>query len=170
MKIITSKLTGSDNTKYLVEYCDADNFDDLPVDRVKQAYGVCFFEGKLLIGFGGMKKSWGLVGGSVEEGETYEQTLIREIKEESNTEVLSFLPIGYQKVTNIDNGKVIYQLRYVCKVKPYGEFVIDGGDGMSEKGITEIKFIDPADYKKYFDWGEIGERIIKRAEELLEQI
>jgi len=33
--------------------------------------------------------------------------------------------------------------------------------------VTEIKLIDPKDYKQYFDWGEIGERIIERALELL---
>jgi len=26
-----------------------------------------------------------------------------------------------------------------------------------------LKLIDPADYKEYFDWGEVGERIMERA-------
>ncbi len=29
--------------------------------------------------------------------------------------------------------------------------------------------IDPKEYKKYFDWGEIGDRIINRAVELKNQ-
>ena len=29
--------------------------------------------------------------------------------------------------------------------------------------ITELKLIDPADYKKYFDWGKIGDHIMQRA-------
>lgn len=29
--------------------------------------------------------------------------------------------------------------------------------------VTEIKLIDPKDYKKYFDWGKIGDRIMERA-------
>jgi hypothetical protein len=33
-------------------------------------------------------------------------------------------------------------------------------------GVTEIKLIEPAEYRKYFDWGEIGERIVSRAMEL----
>jgi len=36
--------------------------------------------------------------------------------------------------------------------------------------VSENKIINPADYKKYFDWGEIGERIIKRATELKESL
>ena len=161
--VIKTKLLGSNGVEYIVEYFDANSFDSLPEDKLSQSYGVCFYEDKLVIGFGGMKKGWGLIGGSIEDWETAEDALHREIKEESNMEILSFLPIGYQKVTDKKGGKVFYQLRYVCKVRPFGEFVIDGGDSESGKGITEIKLINPKDYKKYFDWGEIGDRIIERA-------
>jgi hypothetical protein len=74
-------------------------------------------------------------------------------------EVLNYAPIGYQEV-HFDE-KIFNQLRYVCKVKPYGAFESDP-DG----SITQIKLIDPKDYKQYFDWGEIGDRIINRAIEL----
>lgn len=187
---IQSKFKGADGIDYLVEYSDADTFDHLDYDRCKQCYGVCFVKNgnvtsdlheddqtnstysidTLVIGFGGKKKGWGLIGGSIEKGETFEQTLGREIIEESNMEILSFLPIGYQKVTVESTGKFFFQLRYVCIVRPLGEFKIDGGDGLSEKGITEIKQIDPLKYKEYFDWGEIGERIIQRAIELKSRI
>jgi len=163
---ITQDYKGSNDVDYVCEYSDSDSFEHLPHDLVKQTYGVCFFEDKLVIGFGGPKNGWGLIGGSVEEGESLEETLRREIKEESNMKITSFLPIGYQKVTDTRDQKFFYQLRYVCKVTPYGEFTIDGGDGVTEKAITEIKLIDPNDYKQYFDWGEIGDRIIKRAIEL----
>jgi NUDIX domain len=169
---ISSNLKGADGIEYLVEYSDADSFEHLDKDRCKQCYGVCFIEdiNKLVIGFGGKKKGWGLIGGSIEPEETFEQTLRREIIEESNMEILSFSPIGYQKVTIVSTGKFFFQLRYACIVRPLGEFVIDGGDGMSEKGITEIKLIDPATYKEYFDWGEIGDRIIQRGLELKEKL
>ncbi len=80
-------------------------------------------------------------------------------------EVLGFLPIGYQKVINPKNQSFIYQLRFVCTVRPYGPFISDPGES-----IKEIKLIDPADYKKYFDWGEIGESIISRALKLRDKI
>ncbi|MFA5652233.1 MAG: NUDIX domain-containing protein [Candidatus Paceibacterota bacterium] len=168
--LFTNKKSESNGQVYDCEYFDSVDFNQLPQDRIKQAYGVCFCDDKMIIGYGGLKKGWGLIGGSLEKEETYEQALVREIKEESNTEVLSFIPIGYQKITNIENGKIIYQLRFVCKVKPYGEFIIDGGDGMTEKGITEIKLIDPNNYKEYFDWGEIGDYIIKKAIKLKPQL
>jgi len=72
---------------------------------------------------------------------------------------LSLVPIGYQKVDF--EGKIFNQLRYVCMVEPYGDFISDP-DG----SITEIKLIDPKDYKQYFDWGAIGDRIMERALEL----
>ena len=142
-----------------VVYHDADSFDKVDPKKTTQAYGVCFYEDKIVIGFGGKKKNWGLVGGTIENGETFVDTLKREIIEESNMEVLELLPIGYQEVINGGNYKI--QLRYVCLVKPLGPFVKDPGGS-----IAAIKLINPKDYKKYFNWGEVGERIMERALEL----
>ena len=102
-----------------------------------------------------------MIGGTIEPGETFEQTLKREIQEESNMEVLNFMPIGYQKVTDTRDNSFVYQLRYACTTRPYGPFVSDPAGS-----ITEIKLIDPKKYRDYFDWGKIGERIISRALEL----
>lgn len=155
---ITEEYTGKSGVRYIFEYQDVDSFDDLDIDKCRQTYGVCFCDDKIVIGFGGQKKTWGLIGGTIEKGEKLEETLVREIKEESNMEVVSCLPIGYQKVTDTRDGTYVYQLRYACKVKPYGPFVEDPAGG-----VTEIKLVDPKEYKQYFDWGKIGERIIERA-------
>ena len=29
--------------------------------------------------------------------------------------------------------------------------------------VTEIKLIDPKDYKKYFDWSSVGDRLMEQA-------
>ena len=155
----------NNDTSTIFEYSDADTFDNLEKEYCKQSYGICFYEDKLVIVlgyFGAKDREWGFVGGRIEEGETFEETLRREVQEESNMEVLSFLPIGYQKVIKKD-GTYKYELRYVCKVKPYGPFVADPAGGV----ISEIKLIDPVDYKKYVNWGKIGDRLIERALELL---
>jgi ADP-ribose pyrophosphatase YjhB (NUDIX family) len=138
-----------------VTYEDADSFDALPYEKVRQVYGVCFCNGKLVIGFGGQKNDWGLLGGTVELNEKYEETLAREIQEESNMQVTACWPIGSQYLVNEDT----YQIRYACLVKPLGEFTGDPDGG----SIKKIKLINPADYKKYIDWGKIGDRIIARA-------
>lgn len=142
-----------------IVYEDADSFANLPYKKVKQVYGVCFCDGKLVIGFGGQKNDWGLLGGTVEPNEKYEETLAREIQEESNMKVTAYWPIGSQYLINEDT----YQLRYACKLKPLGEFTGDPDGG----SIKKIKLINPADYKKYFDWGKIGDHLITRALELI---
>ncbi len=40
--LFTSQKTESDGQVYIYEYFDSVNFDELPKDRVKQTYGVCF--------------------------------------------------------------------------------------------------------------------------------
>lgn len=142
-----------------VIYHDADSFKNLDPNNVTQSYGVCFYNNKIVIGFGGKKKNWGLIGGTIEKGETFEETLKREVIEESNMEVLQEIPIGYQEV--FDKKKYKIQLRYVCKVRPFGPFIKDPAGS-----VLKVRLIDPKNYKKYFDWGEVGERIIQRALEL----
>ena len=141
-------------------YEDLDDFSVLPRELCTQVYGVCFCDDKLVIGFGGKKNGWGLIGGTIEPTETFDETLKREIIEESNMEVIKWLPIGYQKITD-KNGQVKYQLRTACLVRKLGEFLSDPAGS-----IKEVKLINPATYKEYFDWGEIGDRIINRALEL----
>jgi 8-oxo-dGTP pyrophosphatase MutT (NUDIX family) len=162
---LTAKFKGYSGVDYIFEYSDADSFDNLEKTKCTQIYGVCFYDGKIVIVFNSIKKTWGLAGGTIEKGESFEETLKREILEESNMEVISFLPIGYQKVTKKD-GSFKYQLRYVCKVRPYGPFISDPADGI----ISEIKLIDPSEYKKYVNWGRIGDRLVARSLELLEKL
>jgi 8-oxo-dGTP pyrophosphatase MutT (NUDIX family) len=160
---IKSQITNSDGSVRQVVYNDADSFDSLDKSKATQVYGVCFSEGKMLIVFNGKRKSWGLVGGTIEPGESFEECLRREVEEESNMKVLSLAPIGYQAVTVDEN--TIYQLRFACTIEPIGPFVADPAES-----ITEIKLIDPLSYKEFFDWGEIGERIITRALELKKEL
>lgn len=157
---IKSQFTNTDGSIAHVIYEDTDSFEHLMGKKVTQSYGVCFVGKKIVIVYSSKSGGhWILPGGTIEVGETYEECLKREIKEESNMKVNSFLPIGYQEV--IVGDKTICQLRYVCGVEPYGDFISDP-DG----SVIEIKLIDPKDYRQYFDWGEIGERIIERAVEL----
>ncbi len=160
---IESKLNYQGKDLELV-YEDVETFDSIPRDLCTQIYGFCFCDEELLLVFEGDRQAWGPVGGTPEPGETFEETLKREILEESNMEVLKWLPIGYQRVTE-PTGQVIYQLRAVCQVRPFGPFVKDpAGD------VEAIKLINPADYKQYFDWGEVGARIMERALELKEKL
>ncbi len=104
---------------------------------------------------------WTPPGGGIEKGETVEEASIREIKEESNMKVLHQECIGYQDVERIEDGVVFRQFRMMAIVEPYGDFIADpDGD------IFHIKLIDPIEYKKYIQWGEIGDRLMERALEM----
>jgi 8-oxo-dGTP diphosphatase len=146
------------------EFFPADNFDFLKNQNIKvnHASGFCFWNGKLLIVKNGESNRWSLAGGGIEANETYDEAMIREAKEEGNVKILKLIPLGYQSVKE-KGQEIIHQTRYSCLVEPYGEFVSDPG-----VDITEIKWINPRDYKKYFDWGGTGDYLLERALEAAE--
>lgn len=160
---LTKIYKGYSNTDYLFEYFEANSFGHLPQDAIKQSYAIAFHGDKFIVVNNISKPgSYTPVGGSVEPGENPNDTLIREVQEESNMKVLDYKLLGYQKVTDMSGiEKPYYQLRYVAKVEPYGPFVSDPAGK-----VTEIIYCDENDYKKYFDWFEIGDEIIRRAVEL----
>jgi ADP-ribose pyrophosphatase YjhB (NUDIX family) len=127
-------------------------------DRVGGVHAICFCRDKIVMAYEEKKKRWGPLGGGIEKSETYEQAVVREIQEESNMKVLYQNYIGYIDVSDIEGNMVERQARVFCIVEPYGDFVSD-----PDQDITEIKLIDPKDYKQYFDWGEIGDRIMELA-------
>jgi len=145
---------------YPVEHEDCDDFRLLPRDKITQARAICFRDGKLLLGFGGSQKEWSFIGGTIEKGESIPETLAREVKEESNHEVVEWKPISYQKSVDA-NGNEIYQVRVWCRVKPIGKFA-----GDPDKAIEKIELVEPADYKKYVNWGRVGDRLMERAVEI----
>jgi ADP-ribose pyrophosphatase YjhB (NUDIX family) len=107
--------------------------------------------------------TYSMVGGGIEPGETPEECLPRELQEESNMRVVGEPRlIGYQKCTNLSRPgqPVEFQLRYFANVEPVGPFDPNcDPDG----DVTELLEIDPAGYKKYFDWGGTSDAIINRA-------
>lgn len=150
---IQETMTWRDKIYHLV-YSDADSFDQIPQDKWSQVYGVCFTkDGEIILGKNKLGH-YNLLGGTREAGESVEQTLIREIQEESNTKVLSWLPIGHQYVSENDS----YQLRAVCLVEPLGMFESDPAGS-----VSDIKYIKPDEFDKYIHWDKIGKRLLQRA-------
>ncbi len=179
---LTSIHNSSDGIDYLIEYTDADSFEHLPHNQCSQCYAFAMKandpEHAFLIVNNITKPGiYSPVGGGIELGERPDEAIIREVKEESNMKVLAYAPIGYQKTTPIgptgsylseeiladinkrtDTRPPFYQLRYVCIVEPYGPFESDPAGK-----VTEILFVPPTEYKKYFDWGEVSDRLVERA-------
>ena len=156
---IRSTLTNSLGQVLDVVYKESDPTLDLEGRVLDGVHAYCFYGDKLVVVYADKTQHWSPPGGAIEFGETWQEATIREIKEETNMKVLHYELIGYQDIFEPD--RIIRQTRTFCIVEPYGDFVVDpDGD------ITEIKLIDPQDYKKYFNWGIVGEHIIKRVLEL----
>jgi ADP-ribose pyrophosphatase YjhB (NUDIX family) len=145
-----------------VVYKDINSELDLAEKKVQGVHAYCFCEDKLVLVYSD-KKGWTPPGGGVEGDEDVRAAVRREVKEETNMNVIKQRFIGCQDITNSE--AVVSQVRSVCLVNPSGPFVSDpDGD------ITKIELIDPKDYKKYFDWGEIGDHLMQRALKLKAQM
>lgn len=155
---IKSEFTNRSGQLLDIVYKDLKALDEIDEKKVSAVGAVCFYGDKIVIVFAQNKNSWTLPGGGVEKGETVEEAVIREVKEETNMRVLHQKIIGVHEIFEPDSIKI--QTRSFCIVEPYGDFLTDpDGD------ITEIRLIDPLDCKKYFDWGIIGDHVIKRGME-----
>ena len=146
-----------------VVYNDIESENDFGSRKIKGVHAYCFCKDKLVLVYTGHNGKWTPPGGGVEKDEDVRSAVKREVKEETNMNVIRQRFIGVQDISEPDG--VVSQTRSVCIVEPFGPFVNDpDGD------ITEIKLINPKDYKKYFDWGEIGDHIMARALEIKSQM
>jgi len=165
---IYSKITRISGETMEVIYKEEDPLLDLDEAALQGVHAYCFVKsadplknGKMVL-VNHPKAGWTPPGGGIDDGETYEEAVSREVKEETNMKVLEQHFIGYQDI--FEEERTIRQVRSFCIVEPYGEFT---GDPDGE--IQEIQLIAPDAYKRYFDWGAIGDRIMERAVELADE-
>lgn len=165
---IKSTLTNRSGQILEVIYKEDNPMNDLDGKILQGVHGYCFYGDKMVIVYAESKGYWTPPGGGIESGESIEEAVIREVKEETNMKVLRQEFIGYQDIYQRDiygNNQIVRQTRSFCEVEPLGDFMSDpDGD------ITEIKLIDPKDYKKYFNWGVIGDHVMERSLALMEKM
>ena len=127
--------------------------NDMPITQV---YGV-LFDGKGHIMLRVDNGFHGLVGGTPEPGETYEETLHREVYEEVNCKISDLHYLGYQTV--VGDGEPYAQLRYIAKLTEIGENRpdLDGGK------MCERVLVPTEQAGDVLDYGEEGKEIISAA-------
>jgi len=158
---MTKNILKSNNKKneYVIEWFPATKLPKL--HPVTQVYGVCFnHSGQILI----VKttKNWQLPGGHPERGESYEETLKREVDEEGDIDIENLIPLGYQKVTRYTSRKkvfVFYQLRYFAKISRMKKQTIDP----ATERIPKRRFIEPKNFLNYCQWGKTGKAMMQAA-------
>ena len=159
---IKSTLTNHEGQVLEVTYHDMERESDLADRKVQGVHAYCFYKDKLVVVYAANKGYWTPPGGGVEKDEDIRSAVRREVKEETNMNVVRQRFIGFQDIKEPQG--VVSQTRSVCIVEPYGPFVAD-----PDRDITEVKLIDPKDYKQYFDWGVVGDEVMKRAMEMKEE-
>lgn len=148
-----------------VHHFDVDNFDEIPDHLKLKAHAVCMHNGKMLIVNHPEWDIWSIPGGTRDDGESIEETLKREIHEETNCKVVNLTPAAYQKVVSPDGKKYHYRLQYLCNVIPLGEFKRDvAGD------INKISWIEPNKFEEYIENKEFKKMTIRRALGLLKKL
>lgn len=152
---------------YEGEVCDvhhikADHFDEIPDELKFKAHAVCIHDGKMLLVNLSEWNVWSIPGGTREVGESIEETLRRELLEETNCEMLDIRPIAYQKVVSPNGEKRYYRLQYICNVVPLGDFQEDVAGG-----VNKLAWIEPSDFEAYIENKEFKKVVIRRAIEIL---
>ena len=129
-----------------------------------QAYGICFTEaGSIVLGASDNEggRSWNLLGGGVEPGETLEDCLVREVMEEGCAGVTGCRYIGCQRVDDPDHPAGpwrYYQARFWARVE------LRRWDPHHE--IDERRLVQPEEFLQTLSWGSAPSAAIILAEGL----
>lgn len=88
-----------------------------------------------------MPQKWDIPGGTVEEGETVEEALIRELQEETGIDIEPIAPVyAYSNLSQLPKRQTI-QLVYTCKYK-------NGAVTLNPDEHEEYRWVDYSDLRK----------------------
>lgn len=140
-----------DGKKYRMEFYRIKNKNDIPKLPWGQIYAVGNYSGKVpVVKYEAHKDN--LPGGGVEAGESLEDAIDRELREEINMSIVDWEPLGYQKNISETDGEVSYQFRIYAKLKKIGEFHEDLGGVVIGYHLVDIDDLNTA-----IQWGQLGD-------------
>ena len=147
----------------IAEWFDISSKDQIPDLPWQGVYAVCNLGNKIPFVYSSDNISK-IPGGRTEHNESLNKTLRREIKEELNCSIVSWIPIGYQK--NYRNGKLdSCQLRVYAIIKKNGEFENDPAGTVIGFRLTNL-----SEFGDIIMWNKIGYHIQHIVEKLFGKV
>ena len=140
--------------KVIFEWFDVNKKSEIPNLEWQQIYMVGNLNNKVPLVIYSNKRD-NLPGGKVEPGESIGQTITRESIEEVNMRVISWQPLGYQKLTRPWDDTPTYQFRVYAKLEKNGKFINDPGGS-----VIGHRLVDLDDVNKYINYGAVGDRLV----------
>ncbi len=156
-KLLHKEKINWEGEEHTLKLFSASSYDGL--QPLTQVQTVPFLDDRHIVVYKHIDGYYGLPGGSLEEGESPESALAREVREECACKILEYGLIGY--VLDQQNGQPTtkqYQLRYWAKVELLDQAVRDPAQKAISREVVSIK--DAADK---LQWGERGEALIRLA-------
>lgn len=133
---------------------------------ISQVYGIVFNQNEeILICRKSKDHAWNLPGGTPHDGESYQQTLQREVLEEVDVTITNIRPLGIQKAETLDEKHdVVFQMRCVADLNEVLPQTPDPDSGL----VWERRFVPINNVAEYIDWGAVGERLFKDVVEVFQ--
>jgi ADP-ribose pyrophosphatase YjhB (NUDIX family) len=117
-----------------------------PLDETTQASGICFSCDHRIVLVTPNGADWSLPGGSPEPGETLEETLVREVREEACAHLIDSSYIGCQRVEELDGDRLpYYNTRFWARVE-LEEF-------RPEHEMVARRLVPPEQFRTTLFWG-----------------
>lgn len=132
----------ADGERYRVAWFDAPFVPSL--EETTQALGICFTAERRIVLVTWNDEQWSLPGGTLEAGETLEQTLAREVREEACARVVQSRYIGCQRVDELDGDGGYYQTRFWARVEldPFS----------ADHELTARRLVSPEEFRAALFW------------------
>jgi len=129
-------------------------------ELITQIQAVFFINQDQIVLYKSGRGNYGCPGGHRKEGESWMETLKREIREEISAEVIECGSIGYLRERNLATNEIKYFLRYWTLVRLLDEQINDSDDEKRERFVFSI-----SEAIEKLAWGNIDQVLVKLAEQ-----